>query len=771
MTSWAERVQSARASRSAPPSDHELLELQAAVATNPALGQHLASDRQLLLQLTQLARAERPPETGTMSVSQVAASWLCCALGAPPSSHAPRGAFNTTSFSALLASRLGRGSGTRSRRPEDGVRILALDGGGTRALVTIEMLKELERQTGQRIHELFDVIAGTSTGGILAAGIQDGLTLDELERLYLDISMVIFAKEPGWRVQLLRTGGQYRVAKLEGILKRVFPRLTQPERLAAALTHEASAEAATVAAADRAADRATDRAAGPADGPADGPAREGGAFASRAGSGDSRASGGGWSAGWDSDNLTMLERRALQEARYAAELSATRMPPAPPRSRPPPPRDTPPPQPPEPPEPLEPTTPPPTPDASGSAEELGDSEVPPTSLPSRPPHVLIVASLTSTAPPTPYIFRNYEYPPEPAGSASTTLVRHAGTSSVPLWQALRATTAAPSYFAASEIRTVGGGAATQAAPGDPRDAPTAAGSSAAAPSTTSADHAAAAAASALGGDGMGALDADHPPARREDVFPLARSIFQDGGLLANNPSAIALHEARMLFPHAPIACLASFGTGAFPVEQAVRPGSWSSVVTTLVRAATRTEEVHQMLSDLLPILRVPYYRFNPQVGGPIRLPRPCYLLLATYSLPPAASHLLLTYSTYSTYSPTHLLTYLLLCTAASTCRCPPCASTRSRRPSSRSCRTSAAPLCSRARARRTAARSRSSSTRGAAGRPRPRACPPRAACGGGRHSSSSSLAAGCAGDTAGCEAAGASAQISCTIIANGPVHS
>ena len=34
---------------------------------------------------------------------------------------------------------------------------------------------------------------------------------------------------------------------------------------------------------------------------------------------------------------------------------------------------------------------------------------------------------------------------------------------------------------------------------------------------------------------------------------------------------------------------------------------------TLVRAATRTEEVHQMLSDLLPVLRVPYYRFNPQV--------------------------------------------------------------------------------------------------------------------------------------------------------------
>ena len=38
--------------------------------------------------------------------------------------------------------------------------------------LTLQMLKELERRTGRRIRELFQVIAGTSTGGILALAIQ-----------------------------------------------------------------------------------------------------------------------------------------------------------------------------------------------------------------------------------------------------------------------------------------------------------------------------------------------------------------------------------------------------------------------------------------------------------------------------------------------------------------------------------------------------------------------------------------------------------------------
>ncbi len=75
-----------------------------------------------------------------------------------------------------------------------GIRILTLDGGGTRALTTLEILKKMEELSGQRIPDMFDMIAGTSTGGILASliGIR-GYTLDKCEALYKDLSRKVFA--------------------------------------------------------------------------------------------------------------------------------------------------------------------------------------------------------------------------------------------------------------------------------------------------------------------------------------------------------------------------------------------------------------------------------------------------------------------------------------------------------------------------------------------------------------------------------------------------
>lgn len=51
------------------------------------------------------------------------------------------------------------------------IKILAIDGGGIRGIIPAMLLAEIERRTNKRIVELFDLIAGTSTGGILALGL------------------------------------------------------------------------------------------------------------------------------------------------------------------------------------------------------------------------------------------------------------------------------------------------------------------------------------------------------------------------------------------------------------------------------------------------------------------------------------------------------------------------------------------------------------------------------------------------------------------------
>ena len=51
------------------------------------------------------------------------------------------------------------------------MRVLAIDGGGIRGVIPAIVLADLEQRTGRRTAELFDLIAGTSTGGILACGL------------------------------------------------------------------------------------------------------------------------------------------------------------------------------------------------------------------------------------------------------------------------------------------------------------------------------------------------------------------------------------------------------------------------------------------------------------------------------------------------------------------------------------------------------------------------------------------------------------------------
>jgi len=81
------------------------------------------------------------------------------------------------------------------------VRILAIDGGGIRGVIPARVLVELERESGRRISELFDLLAGTSTGGIIALGLakpdQSGapqFSATDLLSLYTSEGPTIFPK-------------------------------------------------------------------------------------------------------------------------------------------------------------------------------------------------------------------------------------------------------------------------------------------------------------------------------------------------------------------------------------------------------------------------------------------------------------------------------------------------------------------------------------------------------------------------------------------------
>ncbi|HEY9651760.1 MAG TPA: patatin-like phospholipase family protein [Coleofasciculaceae cyanobacterium] len=75
-------------------------------------------------------------------------------------------------------------------------RILSLDGGGIRGLVSAYILQEIETKLKENnkppLREHFDMIAGTSTGSILAAGIALGYPIKELIEIYETRGLEIF---------------------------------------------------------------------------------------------------------------------------------------------------------------------------------------------------------------------------------------------------------------------------------------------------------------------------------------------------------------------------------------------------------------------------------------------------------------------------------------------------------------------------------------------------------------------------------------------------
>jgi predicted acylesterase/phospholipase RssA len=110
-------------------------------------------------------------------------------------------------------------------------KLLALDGGGIRGVLTLEVLAALEEKLKQatnggenfRLGDYFDYIAGTSTGAIIAAGLALGLSANELLDFYVKSGEAMF-KKPFF---LKRLWYKYVSGPLAGELQKKFGKDTQ----------------------------------------------------------------------------------------------------------------------------------------------------------------------------------------------------------------------------------------------------------------------------------------------------------------------------------------------------------------------------------------------------------------------------------------------------------------------------------------------------------------------------------------------------------------
>jgi len=78
-------------------------------------------------------------------------------------------------------------------------RILSLDGGGVKGVFAASFLAYVEETLGIRVKDYFDLIAGSSTGGIIALGLGLGLSAGELLELYEKEGRRVFGGAGGWK--------------------------------------------------------------------------------------------------------------------------------------------------------------------------------------------------------------------------------------------------------------------------------------------------------------------------------------------------------------------------------------------------------------------------------------------------------------------------------------------------------------------------------------------------------------------------------------------
>lgn len=102
--------------------------------------------------------------------------------------------------------------------------VLALDGGGVKALFTAHLLARLEEDLNLRIRDSFDLITGTSAGGIIALGLGAGVPPAEIAERYEQLASTVFPvrRRRWWRWPARLYAATYRQEPLRQALVGIF---------------------------------------------------------------------------------------------------------------------------------------------------------------------------------------------------------------------------------------------------------------------------------------------------------------------------------------------------------------------------------------------------------------------------------------------------------------------------------------------------------------------------------------------------------------------
>jgi hypothetical protein len=102
-------------------------------------------------------------------------------------------------------------------------KILSIDGGGIKGLYSSTVLEHLETKYGPA-SDYFDMICGTSTGGLIALALALKIPASDISRVYIEKGKIIFPKRSRWGGIIRQTvwKGKYSDEPLKDVLESIF---------------------------------------------------------------------------------------------------------------------------------------------------------------------------------------------------------------------------------------------------------------------------------------------------------------------------------------------------------------------------------------------------------------------------------------------------------------------------------------------------------------------------------------------------------------------